>query len=140
MHLQEEFHGIGHSTNSSSSSVGGGGGDNDCGDTGSYGDTPGRVSSTAVIEAVTRSAVLVAMHPDQATGAVLETALALHKPFAIVPCCVFPRLFPQRLTPTGRTVCSYEELCDWIQAQDPQQKIQRAALPFHGRNVVLYRL
>jgi hypothetical protein len=78
------------------------------------------------------------MHPDQATGAVLETALALHKPFALVPCCVFSRLFPHRLTPAGATVSTYDELLDWIQAQGAG--IQRAVLPFHGRNIVLYRL
>jgi hypothetical protein len=121
-HLQEEFHGIttspsppGTTTTSSSNN-----------------------NSPAVLRAVTHCGVLLAMHPDQATGAVLETALALHKPFAIVPCCVFSRLFPHRRTPSGDAVCSYEELCDWIQAQSAD--IRRDVLPFHGRNVVLYRL
>jgi hypothetical protein len=95
-------------------------------------------SSAAVVHAVTDAGVLLAMHPDQATGAVLEAALALHKPFALVPCCVFSRQFPWRCTPEGATVTTYEQLCDWIQAQD--SGIQRATLPFHGRNVVLYRV
>jgi hypothetical protein len=95
-------------------------------------------TSEEVVRAVTESGILLAMHPDQATGAVLETALTLQKPFAVVPCCVFSRQFPHRLTPTGTTVSTYEELCDWIQAQG--SGIERAILPFHGRNVVLYRL
>ncbi len=36
------------------------------------------------------------LHPDQATDAILDAALALGKPFAVVPCCVFARLFPHR--------------------------------------------
>lgn len=109
VHIQEEFHGIAQGS-----------------------------SSSAVIKAVTDCGVLLAMHPDQATGAVLEAALELQKPFAIVPCCVFSRQFPHRRTETGGTVSTYEELCDWIQTQDPE--IKRATLPFHGRNTVLYRL
>jgi hypothetical protein len=34
---------------------------------------------------------VVGMHPDQATEAILQFALECRKPFAIVPCCVFPR-------------------------------------------------
>lgn len=92
-----------------------------------------------VMAAVSRAnTTLLAMHPDQATGAVLAAALQLNTPFALVPCCVFSRLYPSRLTPAGTTVSTYEELCDWIQCQSPD--ICRATLPFHGRNVVLYRL
>ena len=37
--------------------------------------------------------VVVGMHPDQATEAIVDFALCENKPFAIVPCCVFPRMF-----------------------------------------------
>ena len=40
--------------------------------------------------------VIVGMHPDQATEVIAEFALLHDKPFAIVPCCVFPTLFPDR--------------------------------------------
>jgi len=43
----------------------------------------------------------VGMHPDQATEPIIDAALALGKPFAVVPCCVFPDLFPHRRTRTG---------------------------------------
>ncbi|GIL68582.1 hypothetical protein Vafri_21834, partial [Volvox africanus] len=40
--------------------------------------------------------MVVGLHPDQATEAILDFALECGKPFALVPCCVFPRLFPNR--------------------------------------------
>jgi len=40
--------------------------------------------------------VVVGMHPDEATGAIAEFAGEFGKPFAVLPCCVFPRLFPNR--------------------------------------------
>ena len=50
-------------------------------------------------DAIARCDVLVGMHPDQATEPVVDAAIALGKPFAVVPCCVFPELFPDRRTP-----------------------------------------
>ena len=35
--------------------------------------------------------VVVGMHPDQATDAIVDFALQAGKPFAVIPCCVFPR-------------------------------------------------
>lgn len=53
------------------------------------------------------ASAIVGMHPDQATDAVVDAALALGCPFAVVPCCVFPALFAQtRRTPDGRRVTS----------------------------------
>jgi hypothetical protein len=42
------------------------------------------------------ASLLVGMHPDQATEFIVSCALALHKPWAVVPCCVFGREFPTR--------------------------------------------
>ena len=42
---------------------------------------------------------VVGMHPDQATEAIADFAIAHRKPFAIVPCCVFPQLHPERVDP-----------------------------------------
>ena len=39
------------------------------------------------------------MHPDQATEGIMAFAKAHGKPFAIVPCCVFPALFSDRRVP-----------------------------------------
>lgn len=43
--------------------------------------------------------LVIGLHPDQATDAISDFASAFGKPQAIVPCCVFPRLFPHRMLP-----------------------------------------
>lgn len=50
--------------------------------------------------------LVVACHPDQATDPALDYALEAALPFAIVPCCVFPRLFPHRRLLRGGGACS----------------------------------
>jgi hypothetical protein len=53
------------------------------------------------------------MHPDQATGSIVEFAMENYKPFAVIPCCVFPRLFPNRFIrepPTQDDAASFAEL------------------------------
>ena len=47
-------------------------------------------------EAWERCDVVVGLHPDEATDAIVDAALAARKPFAVVPCCVFPSAFPHR--------------------------------------------
>lgn len=37
------------------------------------------------------SSLVIGMHPDQATDAVVDFAVEHRKSFAVVPCCVFPR-------------------------------------------------
>ena len=84
------------------------------------------------------------LHPDGATEAIVDCALQLRKPFAIVPCCVFPDHFRDRrlkggeegAATTGRRVRSYDEFIEYLQAKDPRIRLDR--LPFQGRNIVLY--
>jgi hypothetical protein len=40
--------------------------------------------------------VIIGMHPDQATEAIVDMALKYRKPFAVVPCCVFSHENPHR--------------------------------------------
>ena len=40
--------------------------------------------------------LIVGFHPDQATEAIVDLALHLNVPYCIVPCCVFPKEFPNR--------------------------------------------
>ena len=89
-------------------------------------------------EAIARCDVLVGMHPDQATEPVVDAAIALDKPFAVVPCCVFPELFPDRRTADGAPVRTYVEFVDYLVAKHPDAKL--GYLPFKGRNRVVYRL
>lgn len=89
-------------------------------------------------DAIARCDVLVGMHPDQATEPVVDAAIALGKPFAVVPCCVFPELFPDRRTADGAPVRTYVEFVDYLVAKHPDAKL--GYLPFKGRNRVVYRL
>jgi len=83
------------------------------------------------------SSVVVGLHPDQATDHIVDYALAFGKPFAVVPCCTFAKLFPRRRTGDGRQVRSYEQLLDHLQAKHPA--IRRTTVDgMAGRNVVLY--
>jgi hypothetical protein len=78
---------------------------------------------------------IVALHPDEATEAIVDTAVANRIPFCIVPCCVFCRLYPHRQH-NGKLVSTYDDLLDYLQAKDPS--IQRSSLPFYGKNIVLW--
>lgn len=93
---------------------------------------------TTIDSAVRAASALVAMHPDQATDLVFETALALNKPFAVVPCCVFADLNPHRVLANGVPVRTYDEMLEYYQAKAPD--VRRARLAFEGRREVLYRL
>jgi len=47
-------------------------------------------------DAVRRSCLVVGLHADGATEPIVDAALEHGKPFVVVPCCVFPNLFPHR--------------------------------------------
>mmetsp|Transcript_30837 Transcript_30837/g.99147 ORF Transcript_30837/g.99147 Transcript_30837/m.99147 type:complete len:85 (-) Transcript_30837:72-326(-) len=76
------------------------------------------------------------MHPDQAVGDMVDYALALRKPFACVPCCVYWKEFPRRKRGDGKMVRTYEDLVEWLKAKDPN--IQEDVLDFEGKNRVLW--
>jgi len=82
------------------------------------------------------ASAIVGMHPDEATEPIIDTALRLGVPFAVVPCCVFARALPKFLPGHQVQVTTYEQLLAYLQAKHPA--IQRAHLPFTGRNVVLF--
>lgn len=81
--------------------------------------------------------LLVGMHPDQATEAIIDAALELNVPFAVVPCCTFPELFPHRRSADGEPVASYADFVRYLTDKHPS--IQKTFLPFKGRNQVLFR-
>ncbi|EQC25315.1 hypothetical protein SDRG_16811 [Saprolegnia diclina VS20] len=82
-------------------------------------------------------AALVGMHPDEATEPIVDMALRLNKPFAVVPCCVMSRLFPNRECNNGK-VATYDEFVAYLKAKDP--RIHSTFLPFAGKNQVVYML
>ncbi len=75
---------------------------------------------------------------DQATEPIVDIALSLNKPFAVIPCCVFPRLFSQRYY-RGNLVVEYPEFIEYLRNKS-KECISSQLLPFEGRNQVLYRL
>eukprot|EP00898_Chlorokybus_atmophyticus_P001998 jgi/Chlat1/279/Chrsp1S03056 len=84
--------------------------------------------------------LVLGMHPDEATEAIVDFALMANKPFAVIPCCVFPGLFPNRtlsaVNGVPQPVVTYEQFVAFLLAKDP--RIQLEYLPFIGRNQVLY--
>ena len=61
---------------------------------------------------------IIGLHPDQATGAIVEFAVKHRKPFIVVPCCVFSRLFPDRFVPSsgsqGGERKSFPQKMNWL--------------------------
>lgn len=76
---------------------------------------------------------IVGLHPDSATLTIVKLALSLNISFAVVPCCVCFRSVSEL---NKNNVRSYEQLLDYLQSLHPD--IQRKALPFPGRNIVLF--
>ncbi len=97
----------------------------------------GRESGVGDFLADAQPSLLVGMHSDQATEAIIDVALSLNVPFAVVPCCVHASTFPNRRAPDGSKVVSYQQFIDYLLAKHPS--IQKTFLPFKGRNQVIYR-
>lgn len=79
---------------------------------------------------------LIGLHPDECTEDILDVALKYKKPVAIVPCCVFPDLFPTRKMPCGTTVRTYEAFLQYLLKKD--SRLKKATLSFEGKNQVIY--
>ncbi len=85
------------------------------------------------------------MHPDSATDAIVDLAIAHGKPFVICPCCVFPNTFTDRRIPKKLLaheeeelvpVRSYDDLCAYILGR--AEGVHEAVLDFEGRNRCFY--
>jgi hypothetical protein len=82
-------------------------------------------------------AAMVGLHPDEATEAIVDAALAHQIPFAVVPCCVLPQLFPERkLHTTGAKVKKLGSFVEYLRQKD--RRIRQTRLDIHGRNTVLF--
>ena len=82
--------------------------------------------------------IFVGMHPDQATDAIVDEALAQRAPFALCPCCVFPQVFVDRRQSDGKNVSSYGGLLRYLRQKDP--RIRVAELGFVGRDTCVFML
>lgn len=88
------------------------------------------------VELLRGCGLVCGLHPDQATEPIVDQAIKLGKPFAVVPCCVFSKEFPERRLPDGKPVFSYEDFVTYLKAKTPG--IESAFLPFSGKNQVLF--
>lgn len=97
--------------------------------------------------------LLLGLHPDEATEPLVDAALRLAKPFAVVPCCVFATQNKHRSITRkkhcsdgyggdneghGRAVRTYEDFCEYLLQKKPVGEIRTAHLSFRGRNRVLF--
>jgi hypothetical protein len=87
------------------------------------------------LELVKCSTIIVGLHPDECTEDIIDAALLTNKPAAIIPCCVFASLFPERKLKNGKLVCSYDDFLLYLMEKD--ERISCCALPFEGKNQVL---
>lgn len=88
-----------------------------------------------------RCSALVGIHSDEATEWIIDTAIARNKPFCVVPCCVFPSLFPDRVHPeTAAPVVSHQDFVDYLCAKryESGAAVFHANLPFAGRNQCIW--
>lgn len=94
--------------------------------------------------AVKNASLLIGLHADGATEAIVDAAIAYKKPFVVVPCCVFPSLFRDRFVTVkvdGEIekrvhVRTHEQFCQYLQEKD--SSFIREELPFDGRNVAIW--
>mmetsp|Transcript_6476 Transcript_6476/g.10595 ORF Transcript_6476/g.10595 Transcript_6476/m.10595 type:complete len:312 (-) Transcript_6476:83-1018(-) len=89
-----------------------------------------------LLKLLSTASFIIGVHPDQVTESIVDIAIHLRIPFAVIPCCVFTKLFPERKTTTGDPVRTYEELVDYLLKK--HKNIVKGILPFIGRNIVLY--
>jgi len=90
----------------------------------------------SLLRLVTECRAIVGLHPDEATDAIIHTALRYRKPWAVVPCCVFPNTFTDRTLHGGKSVRTYDDLCAYIQSV--AHGVKEITLDFEGRNKMYY--
>jgi hypothetical protein len=86
--------------------------------------------------------VVLGLHPDQATEPIVRACLQARKPFAVVPCCVFPDTNTHRRTPGGAPVRSLGQFVEYLVALGSCGEIEVGQMPAVGgcNTVVHYRL
>ena len=107
-------------------------------------------TASAFRAALRDCSAIVGLHPDQAAGAAVDLAVALGKPFAVVPCCAYAEEFRERRVPMGvpsgaggkkksRVVRTTEDLVEYLLAR-AGGRARRRTLGFGGKNVVVFSL
>jgi hypothetical protein len=106
------------------------------------GDGGDLLTNRAIAAQLETCSLIVGMHPDQATEAIIDAADRMKIPFALLPCCVMPSLFPHRRQKQhGDPVRSYSTFCTYLLDKAPHPgAYQVDYLPFIGRNKIIYSL
>jgi hypothetical protein len=97
-------------------------------------------SCTELQAAVENASLLLGLHADGATEAIVDAALRNNKPFVVVPCCVFPNFFSKRfINEEGHgavPVRTHEQFCKYLAEKD--SRLVLGELPFAGRNIAIW--
>ena len=88
------------------------------------------MSDASVAELIRTCSAVVGLHPDQATGAIVDCGLVMNKPWAVVPCCVFPSRYPHRLDQSGKTARTTGQLVEHLMGRAAGTR--RCTLPCEG--------
>ena len=98
--------------------------------------------ATEALGMILNADLIVGFHPDQATDSCFELSNELQIPVCVVPCCVFPKLFPNRRLRNGLFVRKYDGLIPYFMEKYPGLRLSH--LQFHetetARNIALYSL
>lgn len=74
--------------------------------------------------------LLVGLHPDEVTEAVIKQAARAQRPFIVVPCCVMPEDGQHR---------SYEEWCEYLaDLAAGSHEVHTELLPMEGANLAIW--
>ena len=96
-------------------------------------------SVDAVRHALRTCSAVVGLHSDHATEWIVDFALKFRIPFAVVPCCVCPTLFPERQNfDTGGEVRTHEEFVEYLVRKGAPGEIGVERLGFDGKDTVVY--
>ena len=87
-------------------------------------DTP---SAQQIWSTVSECSFIAGMHADGAIEGIVDFALRHGKPFAVVPCCIYPPTPPM----------SYPAFIKYLVAKAPDL-IRTCVLPFEGKNICVY--
>jgi len=79
---------------------------------------------------------ICAMHPDEATEAAIDYAILHNKPFFVTPCCIFSRLFPDRILHNGQSVETTSDFVRYL--LEKHQDIKIDVLGIDGANQCVY--
>ena len=97
------------------------------------------ISAEASWAYIMNTKLIVGFHPDQATESIVDFALFMNIPFAIVPCCVFPSEFPNRRW-NGERVRDHRVFIEYLKAKHPKIQVEKLDFDFceSGKNTVLF--